>query len=332
VGFICLPSANLKQAGAMALKSKKSKPGPKTPWQNRVRYSRAKCESRLKPTQIENLSAADAFARWRGRPLNTFVTIRFVDGIDAKSCFEQAIDRLSKWHSRWGGEWSAIHVWEAIGGIHVHLACHYPKHSHTVHQVIHAAFTGQDVHITTRKAGQGLIAYLFKGTDVVTHSRLHGPRRIKARAQGVILWKRCGTTQNLGKAVRVKVGFEAKNQRNNCVKTSPRVLATSALQRTEVNATGKKHDACPSLVVSCNPKSHLNSYPKFGSRERVVSGALDASRHALPELLMHPDPCHRRGPLQGIILTIDTAPPAQPPRPVFAMGINRNYKRAEPQH
>jgi hypothetical protein len=271
------------QGYAMTRKSTHKKPGPKGHWQLRARYQRSRCKGRLKPNQIENLSAADAFARWQRRPLNIFVTIRFLETVDAKRCFERGIDCLSKWHTRWGGEWSAIHVWEAVGGLHVHLACHCPKHSNTVHNAIRAAFAGHDIHITTRKAGQGMMAYLCKGTDVVTHSKLHGPRRIKARAQGVILWKRCGTTQNLGKAARVKAGFEAKNQRNNCVKTSPRVLDASAPQRIETNADGKKLDVCPSLVVSYSLKYHLNSHPKHGSRERVASGALDASRHALPD-------------------------------------------------
>jgi hypothetical protein len=283
------------QGCAMALKSRKLKPGPSGPWQLRARYQRSRCIERLKPNQIENLSASDAYARWQRRPLNTFVTIHFVETGDAKCCFERGIDCLSKWHIRWGGEWSALHVWEAVGGFHVHLACHCPKHSTTVHKAIHVAFAGHDVHITARKAGQGMMAYLCKGTDVVTHSRLHGPRHIKARAQGVIFWKRCGTTQNLGKAARVKAGFEIKNQRNNCVKTSPRVLNASALKRMATNTNGDKLGTRPSLVVSQSLKSHLKFHHKHGSRKRVASGALDASRHALPEPLMHPDPCASTG-------------------------------------
>ena len=268
---------------AMTRKSTHKKPGPKGRWQLRARYQRSRCIERLKPNQIENLSAADAFARWQRRPLNTFVTIHFFETVDAKRCFEMAIDRLSKWHMRWGGEWSALHVWEAVGGLHVHLACHCPKHSTTIHEAILAAFVGHDVHITARKAGQGMMAYLCKGTDVVTHSKLHGPRHIKARAQGVVLWKRCGSTQNLGKAARVKAGFEAEKQRHICVKTSPRVLTASALRRIAANTNGKKSDDCPSLVVSQTPKTYLQSHHKHGSRERVASGDLDASRHTLPD-------------------------------------------------
>jgi hypothetical protein len=283
----------------MAPTSKGKKPGPCRPWQLRARYQRSRCIERLKPNQIQNLSAADAFARWQGRPLNTFVTIHFLETVNAKRGFEQAIDRLSKWHMRWGGEWSAIHVWEAVGGLHVHLACHCPQNSSAVHNAMQAAFSGHDVHITARKAGQGMMAYLCKGTDVVTHSKLHGPRHIKARAQGFILWKRCGTTQNLGKAARVKAGFEAKNQRNNCIKTSPRILNANVLQRIEANADGNKPNARPSLVVSSTLKSHLKSPPKHGSRERVAGGALDASRHAVPEPFEALGPVRKHGPIEA---------------------------------
>ncbi len=88
----------------MARKSKNKKPGPRGAWQLRARYQRGRCVERLKPNQIQNLSAADAFARWIGRPLNCFVTVRFLETVDPKAVFEAAIDRLSKWHGRWGGE------------------------------------------------------------------------------------------------------------------------------------------------------------------------------------------------------------------------------------
>ena len=55
------------------------KPGPKTPWQRRAKYQRARCLERQKPCQGENLAAADAFARAIGRPLNHLLTIKFHD-------------------------------------------------------------------------------------------------------------------------------------------------------------------------------------------------------------------------------------------------------------
>ena len=52
-----------------------AKRGPKTSWQDRVRYQRNRCPNRLRPWQVAELFNADAFARWRGRPLNMLVTI-----------------------------------------------------------------------------------------------------------------------------------------------------------------------------------------------------------------------------------------------------------------
>lgn len=239
----------------MARKSKRKKPGPRTPWQNRVRYNRAKCEKRLKPSQIENLAAADMFARWLGTPLNRFVTIHFHGQPDPKRNFEAAIARLSKWHRRWGGEWVAIHVWEATGGFHVHFACHCPKNSDAVHAAIKIAFAGCDIDIRARTRGQGMMAYLCKGTDVVSHARIRGPRTIKARKQGIIAWKRCGTTQNIGRRARERAGFEVKKHQNNCAKTSPRDLDTGNSQRTHTNANGGNADAFPTYIVSQTDKT-----------------------------------------------------------------------------
>lgn len=222
----------------MATTSHRKKPGPPTPWQLRARYQRARCIERLKPNQIESLAAADMFARWRGTPLNQFVTIHFREQPDPKRNFEAAIGRLSKWHMRWGGKWTALHVWEATGGFHVHVACHCPKNPDAAHAAIRNAFAGCDIHIRARTRGQDMMAYLCKGTDVVSHAKIRGPLNIKARKQGVIPWKRCGTTQNIGKSARERAGFEAEKTQNNCVKTSPRELNASAPQWTGANAHG----------------------------------------------------------------------------------------------
>jgi hypothetical protein len=279
----------------MVHKSKNKKPGPKGYWWLRARYQRARCVERLKPIQVENLAAADAFTRWIGKPLNCFVTVRFLETVDPKAFFEAAIDRLSKWHSRWCGEWFAFYIWEATGGFHVHIVCHCPRHSHDVHNAIRNAFAGQDVDIRPRYNGQGLMAYICKGTDIVTHAKIQGPRHIKARVQGVITWKRCGTTQNIGKAARDKEGFSGNNPKNNCAETSPRNLNARIYQRTRATANGGNQHAFPTYVVSQTPKTHLQSHHKHGSTERVASGDLDASRHALPDPLMLPDPCASTG-------------------------------------
>ena len=103
------------------------KPGPKTAWQNRVHYNRAKCTHRLKPSQIENLTSADTFASLIGTRLNGFLTIKFSEGSHALQEFQTGTKRLSQWHRRWGGELRWIYVWEATGGFHVHALVHVPR-------------------------------------------------------------------------------------------------------------------------------------------------------------------------------------------------------------
>jgi hypothetical protein len=290
-----LPSAIFTQGGAMAKKPRKRKPGPRVPWYEQTQYQRARCIERLKPNQVASLSTADAFARWIGRPLNCFVTVKFIETIDAKSAFEAAIDRLSKWHRRWGGEWFAIHIWEAIDSHHIHILCHCPKHAPAIYTAIHNAFAGHDVKICKRYDWQGLLRYVLKGADPITHSKVRGPRRMKTRRQGIITWKRCGTTQNIGKAAQAKAGFGTNLGQNNCAKTSPRHLNASAGQRTMTNSGDGSKPASPTYVVSQTLRTDLHSSHKNSSRQRVASGDCDASRHAVPEPFEHPDPCDSTG-------------------------------------
>jgi hypothetical protein len=254
-----------------------SKPGPKTPWHRRVRYRRARCLKRLKPCQVENLSAADAFARQSGKPLNQFLTVRF-EGDAGRAPFARGMDRLSKWFARWGGELRALYVWEAIGGLHVHCLLHIPSRAaHEARGAIEAAFGGHDVDIRPRMPGPGALAYIVKGTDAATLWKVSRASKRLPKAQGVIPWKRCGTTQNLGRAARIEAGFEgadpAPHRRINCAETSPGGLDASGQLRTGADASASMAQAVPSYVVlEVNQLAPLPA-PDGG-------GACDASRPA----------------------------------------------------
>ena len=228
------------------------KSGPKTPWQNRVRYNRARCVERLKPSQIQNLASADAFSDRRGYKLNTFVTIKFGETGHPLAAMNAAVKRLSQWFRRWGGELRWIFVWEAIGGPHVHALAHCPPRLRDeFSQTVTKCFEGHDVHIRQRTAGPAAMAYLCKGTDVQTHLQLRGHSQITARRQGAITWKRCGNTENIGLKSRQKAGF-------NCAETYTHILDTSERQRIVAGADGKQACYISSLVVlqSSNLSSH----------------------------------------------------------------------------
>src|SRR5437868_14953293 len=128
-----------------------AKRGPRTPWQERTRYLKARCPDRLKPNQVAELLAADAFARWQGFPLNAFATIRLPHGCDAPAIFRRGQDRFSKWLRRSGWELRWLYVWEARGPLHVHCLINLPRASwDAALSFMRAAFTGCDVDLRGR--------------------------------------------------------------------------------------------------------------------------------------------------------------------------------------
>ncbi len=193
-------------AGKLA---KGKKRGPKTAWQNRAAYNRARCIERLKPGQVQNLCAADSFATLSGTGLNGWLTVKFVSNDIALAEFQAGANRLGQWFRRNGGELIWLYVWEAVGGNHVHFLLHIPKSIwQLTREAIAAAFDGHDVLLKRRTRGPDAMAYLCKGTDWVTHKRLGRNSRIPVKAQGAILWKRCGTSQSIGLKARQLAGFD----------------------------------------------------------------------------------------------------------------------------
>jgi hypothetical protein len=236
------------------------KRGPKTAWQNRVAYNRAKCEVRLKPCQIQSLAAADAFASFYGKRLNYFLTIKFSEIEAPLQAFREGTKRLSQWHRHWGGALHWIYVWEATGGFHVHALVHVPRGLwQDFLRATGLAFVGHDVLIKQRSAGPSAMAYLCKGTDWVTHKKLRGPSSIGVKKQGCIVWKRCGSSENIGRKVRERAGFNAKNLKNNCVKTYTQGSHIGERVRQMVNDGKCNVVRASSYVVSQTPISALEA-------------------------------------------------------------------------
>lgn len=187
-----------------------AKPGPKVPWQRRARYLRARCVERLKPNQVEELHAASAFARRLGVPLATFLTIRFPAGADCPASFRRGQDVLAKRFRRAGRQLHWVYVWEAKGGAHVHCLAHVPAQlAGDFPAMLADAFPGCDARHERARSPSKALAYMTKGTDAVTRAKAQGRRGHPARRQGIIRWKRSGSTQNLGRAARRKAGFSS---------------------------------------------------------------------------------------------------------------------------
>jgi hypothetical protein len=230
--------------------AKGRKRGPKTAWQNRVGYNRAKCELRLKPCQIQSLAAADAFASGISKPLNCFLTIKFSEIEAPLQAFRDGTKCLSQWHRYWGGALHWIYVWEATGGFHVHALVYVPRGLwQDFVQATKRAFDGHNLLHRHRSAGPSAMAYVCKGTDWQTHRTLKSTSRIYAKAQGRVVWARCGVTENVGKSARLKAGFDLSIGENNCVKTYRRRLHTPKLARLVVNDGVPLSGNTPSLVV-----------------------------------------------------------------------------------
>lgn len=261
----------------------RKKPGPKTPWQRRVRYNRARCVERLKPTQIENLTAADAFAGTLKTPLNGFLTIKFSERCDPLQEFHAATKRLWQWHRRWGGELRMAYVWEAIGGHHLHALVHVPRGAwQLIGQAFASAFAGHDTLLKRRYAGPSMMAYLCKGTDLVTHWQLGHTSHIKAKAQGSITWKRCGTTANIGRAARTEA-------QNNCAQTCTKQSHKHEHPRTNTNSSKQGAGIATTYVVSKPFNSHLEA--ACGAAHTTQAPAKTPNRRISVVL----DPCESTG-------------------------------------
>jgi hypothetical protein len=177
-------------------------------WQRKARYQRSRCPKRLRPWQIEGLFEADCFARSSGLPLNTFVTVSWQNtregSADIQRRFQKAIKAMGQWFRRKNFPATWIFVHENPGNsrpnchmlVHV-LSGHLGSFKEMAPKWFDALVGG--VHIRTRNGPTDrCLSYMVKGTDWVT-ARCHGAR---ARPQGVIDFKRCGWTQNLGVTAR----------------------------------------------------------------------------------------------------------------------------------
>ena len=94
-------------------------------WHRKSSYQRRRCHKRLRPWQVDALFEADAFARNLDLPLNTFVTVSWINtrhgGTDIPRRFGRATKAMGEWLRRRSIEPSWVFVHEipaAIGPTH----------------------------------------------------------------------------------------------------------------------------------------------------------------------------------------------------------------------
>jgi hypothetical protein len=177
-------------------------------WQKKARYQRRRCLERLRPWQIENLFEADHFAQCLGLPLNTFVSVSWQNthqgSQDIPERFQRATKAMGEWLRRRDcpPTWIFVHENPGNSQPNCHLLVHVPSGYLSLFKAIAPEWFGAlecGVHIRTRNGpSDRCLSYMVKGTDYITAHRYGA----KARNQGIVDFKRCGWTQNLGLAAR----------------------------------------------------------------------------------------------------------------------------------
>jgi hypothetical protein len=151
-------------------------------------------------------------ARRIGQPLNLFVTIRWrhttIGNDGYLPLFQRACKRMDAFCRRRGFRPTWLYVNERPDGkANTHFLVHVPKHNQEAFRsklpdwfeaVDKAAVDVQQRH--RRPGPDKRLAYMCKGTDVVTASRIG----CRAKRQGIIPFKRCGTTKNIGPSARAR--------------------------------------------------------------------------------------------------------------------------------
>ena len=166
--------------------------------------------------QVDNLMQASVHAKHYGMPLNIAATIYWVLA-GGTGTWRKKQSRLytntRHWLYRRGAPWTAIWVVEAglLGKeVHTHLAIHLPPHIPLGE--LDDYWRGQlkadedrvllMKEITSARGGlHGWLRYILKGMDPAYHKTFSIPGRHR-QSQGIVLGKRCGTTQNIGPRAR----------------------------------------------------------------------------------------------------------------------------------
>jgi hypothetical protein len=206
-----VPNSSAPDVSASATKGRKRKKRgrpKKRAWSLRSEFLRRHSPKYLRRTEVYNLMQADAFAMRIGRPLRTFVSIRWALTEEGETNIQRRwtalLNAMRIWASRHNIEWTAIGVHEnperAEPAFNTHLLNNIPAK-------LHGEFTewlrkqlGGDPHavdVRPRKtAGMNsdkTLLYMMKGCDPQTARRFN----IRYKNQGVVPFRRCTTTRNI---------------------------------------------------------------------------------------------------------------------------------------
>ncbi len=193
-------------------RKKRGRPRSKA-WSRKSEFIRRHQPKYLRWTEVNNLIQADQFATRIGQPLRAFVSIRW-------SLTQHGETDIQK---RWASLWNAIRIWASRHGIiYVAISVHEnPKRAEpafNTHMFINIVpnlieefaswlrgrigGTSNAVDVRLRQSVQwGIdrtLPYVLKGSDPQT-ARAFG---IRYNNQGIVPFKRCGTTRNINAQAR----------------------------------------------------------------------------------------------------------------------------------
>jgi hypothetical protein len=195
----------------------------KFPWHRRSQYQRSRCAKRLRPWQVDALFDADAFAARIGCPLVTFVTIRWArtskGQADIPAGWFALLKATNAWAKRQGVSLAYAYVHENPdrlgGGFNSHLLVSVRPPQRDAFADFVARHLGGETDAVRVEARcqpghkDRRLHYMTKGTDRATAQK-YGLITGNGWdfAQGVVEFKRCGTSANIGPAVRNAVGHK----------------------------------------------------------------------------------------------------------------------------
>jgi hypothetical protein len=208
--------------GSKATRKRPRKRGRKKSkaWSLTSRYLRSHQPKRLKRTEVENLLKADHMAARIGKPLTTFITIRWAHTEHGESNINRRWSELLNgfriWASRQGFEWTAVGVHENPPSIepafNSHLLANIPESLRlAAAQWLVKQVGGKAGAIHTRPRtcrgweADETLHYMLKGCDYLTAQyfsliKKHGWKF----DQGIVPFRRSTTTRNINATARAE--------------------------------------------------------------------------------------------------------------------------------
>lgn len=185
-----------------------------------IRHQIARNDEKLRRSDVVEHIAADTFASQTGRRLETFVTVRWSltgHGEDyINSRWSTLLNAARIWAARRSFE--LCHVWVHENppsydpAFNTHLLVNVPPlhrstfRSWLTHQLGTVVENAVDVRPRTHPgyAGGDRLSYMLKGTDMATAIKYHLIHKGWKHRQGIVPFKRCGTSNNVAATARAE--------------------------------------------------------------------------------------------------------------------------------